>query len=166
MAVHLLTFHAYRSWSEDNPRGYVQKNIEGVQPPSVGLARHRVKLAKDKPVRFSDAQKRVLIEGGQEICDRRDWILYAASATSSHVHLLVGWKQQQSLDKAIHTLKRLLGLALSRNEGSSGNRWFSRGSDRKRVIDRRHFDHLIEVYLPKHEQEQGLIWINEKNQSH
>jgi hypothetical protein len=35
--------------------------------------------------------------------------------------------------------------------------WLSKGSDRKQVKDRSHFDTLLGTYLPRH---QGLFWCD------
>ena len=161
MSVFLLSFHAYRSWDEDTPRGYVQRGMEGVQPPSAALARWRAGRAKHPAVRFDASQRELLIESTREIAARRSWTIYAMCATPTHMHLILGWRDRQELDRAIHTLKRLLGLALSRHAGTTGNRWFSRGCDRKRVRDREHFDHLVTTYIPKHVNESGVVWIND-----
>ncbi len=162
MPVYLISLHAYRSWDEDNPRGYVQRGREGVQPPSAALARWRASRAKHPAVRLDAIQRQLLIDAAQEIAARRTWTLYAMCATPTHIHMIVGWRERQDLDKAIHTLKRLFGLALSRHVGTTGNRWFSRGCDRKRVRDREHFDHLVKTYLPKHVNESGIVWIKEE----
>jgi hypothetical protein len=45
--------------------------------------------------------------------------------------------------------------ALNKNINTPGKRWFVRGSSRKRVKDRRHLNHLLDVYLPDHP---GIFW--------
>jgi hypothetical protein len=66
MAVYLFTFHSYRSWREDNPRGYVQRGRSGVQSPNEKLAKHREQIATHSPVLFNDDQKRLLIESARD----------------------------------------------------------------------------------------------------
>lgn len=48
MPVYLFTFHAYRSWREDNPNGYVQRGRAGIQPPNKALADYRAGIATHK----------------------------------------------------------------------------------------------------------------------
>jgi len=52
-------------------------------------------------------------------------------------------------------MKNLLSLFLGRSTGITGRKWFAEGGSNKRVKDRKHFDHLIETYLPK---QRGLFW--------
>jgi len=155
MPVFLFTFHAYRSWREDDPRGFVQRCAPGIQPPREGLARHRAGTATHEPVTFNADQQDLLLAAAREICNRRNWRCHAVAATPTHVHVLLSWRGFLPVQQTVATIKRLLGLALSRHAGSAGHRWFSRGSDTKRVRDRKHLDCLIEQYLPKHVREGG-----------
>lgn len=157
--VYLFTFHAYRSWAADNPNGYVQRSRPGIQPPSKGLAEHRSAIANDPPTRFNDAQKALLLEGVQDICGRRNWRLHGASATPSHMHVLVSWTTPKSPRDLTTPMKRLLGMMLSQNKGDKGNRWFSRGCDETQVRNREHLAHLINEYVPKHINQDGVVWI-------
>lgn len=159
MPVYLFTFHAYRSWREDNPNGYVQRGRPGIQPPSKRLADYRAAIANDPPTVFDDAQKALLLEGMQDMCTRRNWRLHGASATPSHVHALVSWATPQSPRDLTTPMKRLLGMMLSQHKGDKGNRWFSRGCDEKQVCNQEHFAHLLNEYLPKHVKQNGIVWI-------
>jgi REP element-mobilizing transposase RayT len=137
----------------------VERGKSGVQPPNEGLARHRAMIAKHPPVLFDEHQKALLIESAQDICEKNNWRLHAASVTPTHVHLLISWKQLDIPVREISTLlKRKLGNRLSIQKGSKGNRWFSRGVDETEVAHREHFDHLCEEYLPKHVQQNGVFW--------
>lgn len=161
MPVYLITFHAYRSWSEDNPRGYVQRGQPGIQPPSSALERYRNKIAKRMPVRFSLSQRQQLLEMYCDICTRRSWTPYAGAITDTHLHLLLSWKTWQPLKHVTWTLKRLLGMSLSKQANVTGSQWFSRGCDRKRIHDHDHFTHLMDTYLPRHaDSDTGLFWRN------
>ena len=159
MPVHLITFHTYRAWRVDDPRGYYQRGRPGVQAPAAGLAWHRDANAKQPAVTLNAAQQNCVIAAIQDACERRGWTIYGISATPNHVHSLVGWRDGASVHDVADTLKRLAGLALTRAAGSSGHRWFGRGHDQKRVVDRKHFDYLREGYLPKHRKENGTVWI-------
>jgi REP element-mobilizing transposase RayT len=159
MPVALITIHAYRSWTEDNPRGYVQRGTPGVQRPNERLATHRAMIAKHPRVLFEAGQRALLIKAAAEVCASLTWRLHAAAVTPTHIHLLVSWKQRDTLVREISTLlKRKLGNRLSRRKGSRGNRWFSRGVDETPVRDRRHFDHLCGQYLPQHVEQNGVFW--------
>jgi REP element-mobilizing transposase RayT len=156
--VSLFTFHAFRSWRLDHPRGYVQRGQVGVQPPQPRLAAHREGRATRPAIEFSEVQRQCLINAAIEIAARRAWIVHAIAVTASHVHVLLRWEDQAADRQVRDTLKRLLGLALSCEAGSTGHRWFSRGSDVTFVNDQDHFDRLISEYLPQHVKQGGVFW--------
>lgn len=159
MPVALITIHAYRSWTEDNPRGYVQRGKRGVQAPSTQLAKHRAMIAAHPPVLFDQKKQAMLIEAAREIAAMLNCRLHAVAATPTHLHLLVSWKQHDVTVRTFSTLfKQKLGNRLSRQKGSRGNRWFSRGVDERHIQDRQHFDHLCDVYLPGHRDQNGVFW--------
>ncbi len=158
MPVYLFTLHAYRSWRADNPRGYIQHDQRGVQPPNPQLSAHRESIAKHPAVSFNKRQRSLLMRSSVEIAGRHRWSLHAVAVTTTHVHLLISWSDQAEEKQVCTTLKRLLGLALSKDAGTTGNRWFSRGRDAKRIADRKHLDHLVNVYLPGHQSQGGIFW--------
>jgi hypothetical protein len=49
VAVYHFTYHAYRSWMPDNPKGYVRRG-EGILPPDAEMARLYAKAARAKEV--------------------------------------------------------------------------------------------------------------------
>lgn len=153
-----LTFHAYRSWSEDNPKGYVQRGKAGVQPPNSRLAKHRAAIALQPSVRFGTAQKRVLIASTRRICEDIGARVHGVSVTPTHVHVLVSWRDARGPRALSTPLKQKLGRDLSHHKGTKGNRWFSRGCDEELVTDHKHFDYLLAQYLPKHLSENGIVW--------
>lgn len=161
MPVYLFTLHAYRTWRADNPRGYIQHGQYGVQPPRPKLATHRESIAKHPAVVFNKKQRSLMLRSSVDVAGRRGWALHAAAVTTTHIHLLVSWNDHAEEKLVCTTFKRLLGLALSKQKGSTGNRWFSHGRDAKRVTDRKHFDHLVKVYLPRHVSQGGDVWLRD-----
>jgi REP element-mobilizing transposase RayT len=148
MPVYLFTFHAYRSWMPDRPQGYVRPG-GGILPRNPKIARCYAQRAKHDEVQFDTAQRWCLVDAVGAVCTEQGWEIYEATATASHVHLLVGWRTEEPWKNVLNRLKRRLGSALSKLVNRPGP-WFSRGSSRKRVRDRKHFDYLLNVYLPKH----------------
>ena len=171
MPVFFITVHTYRSWSEANPRGYIQRGEHGYKKPNEGLAAERSGRAKHPPTRLSVQQQQLVLDGLREICNTLEVKPYAASCTPTHWHLLAGWIEdyaaltcgvqpaQQQAKALVTRLKRVVGSKLSAHRGSTGNRWFSRGWDIEPVANQGHFDHLIEAYLPKHAAEGGCVEI-------
>ena len=91
MPVYLGTSHAYRSWDENHPKGYVQRD-EGLQLPSEGLQRWRSEHAKDEPARFSLEQQQLLHEIVAMIAAERDTRLHATATVATHVHKLFSFR--------------------------------------------------------------------------
>ncbi len=60
MPAYLFTYHAYRSWNADNPRGFVQRG-KGIQPPNHNLARAYDAVAGAAPMIFGREHQRILI---------------------------------------------------------------------------------------------------------
>jgi len=165
MSVALLTFHAFDSWDEDHPRGYVQRGKPGIQPTSKDIKQYRDRITVKPAVCFDAATQQHLIDFAHEACQRREWKLHAASITPTHVHLLVSWPlkttdanvMQQDCNRIAQTLKRVMGWSLSKRENVKGRRWFSRGWDDRWVRNRRHFEFLVNRYMPKHVHEGGTF---------
>jgi REP element-mobilizing transposase RayT len=155
MPCYLFTFHAYRSWSADNPHGFVQEGKEGVQAPSPQLGRFYDEHAHQPPVLFGGLHQQVLIWIVYDACGRRPWRLHFVATEPTHVHILASWRSADPWRNVRKRLKNLAGLMLGKKCERTGRKWFSRKGSRKRVRDRRHFDYLVSEYLPKH---RGLQW--------
>lgn len=154
MPVYLFTFHAYRSWNADNPRGFVQRD-KGILPPNQALARAYDKAAGAPPTLFGEAAQRALLWIGYDVCLRHSWRLHYAATEPTHVHYLVSWRDELAWQEISRRLKNVASLVLGQKRDAPGRRWFSRGASRKRISDRQHLDHLVSAYLPKHG---GLSW--------
>jgi len=157
MPVFLITLHAYRSWNADQPRGYVRRDGEGIHTADEAIALARDASAGQPPAVFANAQHGLLLDTARDVAERRGWSPHAAAVTPSHVHLLLSWRGFQDADAIAAKFKSILGMTLSRDLGVTGRRWFSRGQSVKRVVDRSHFDELIERYLPGHETQNGAF---------
>lgn len=148
MAVYLFTYHAYRSWMPDKSKGYVRRG-EGVLPPDAVMAKRYATAARAAPVTFDIRMRHVIIDAVRQSCEARNWRLHQVCATSTHVHILISWRGFIDWKHTSDTLKRHVGIALSKALGRRGP-WFSRGQSAKRVTDRAHFNHLMRTYLPNH----------------
>lgn len=154
MPAYLFTFHSYRSWNADHPRGFVQTG-RGIQPPNAALARYYDRQAKQEPVHFNTQQQRTILWIAWDACNNRTWRLHAVAFEPTHTHILVSWQSADTWQVVRKKLKNLISWALSREFGRAGRRWMVRGASRKRVRDRSHFDYLVTTYLPRHG---GLFW--------
>lgn len=147
MPVYLFTLHAYRSWMPDRERGYVRRG-EGLLESDPQMAKAYECRATQELVEFDDELQRLMIEAVLESCEHQNYRLHFVATETSHVHILVSWKS----DKKWKVVRRGLRSSLTRklNEEIEKRDWFSRGGSRKRVKDRKHFDYLVERYLPRH----------------
>ena len=153
MPVFLFTIHAYRSWSPDNPRGFVRRG-EGILLPDAGLAKAYDQQATDRPAVFGEREQLFIGSIVADACDRRGWRLHAIAVEPTHAHLLVSWADELRAALVCGKLKNLISREL--NLGLDPKRkWLSRGASKKQVHDRKHFDQLVSSYLPKH---RGLFW--------
>jgi len=148
MPVYHFTFHAYRSWMPDRPEGYVRRH-EGLLPSDPEMARRYKRQSRCTEISFTDGDAAALIPAAETICTERDWLLYEMAVTSSHAHVLVGWRSEERVDTVSSTLKRRLGAALSKRADRPGP-WFSRGASRRPVRNESHFEYLLREYLPSH----------------
>lgn len=174
--VYLITTHAYRSWSEGNPRGYVQRG-QGLQKTNESLARWRSANAREAPARFSGDAQKMIAQVVSEIAVERNVRLHAHAATATHVHVLVSFKSpactcgasrfcakgceaRRFVEAFTTRLKQKMGQAVAKVNGTSGRQWFSRGWDLTRIRDREHFDYMVSKYLPRHAgRERGVVHI-------
>ena len=154
MSVYLFTFHAYRSWNADNPRGYVRRG-QGMFSPDVTQAHRYDQHAKQPPMLFEETHQRVMLWIVSDACQRRGWRLHQIACESTHIHVLVSWKNFLHWEQVSSKLKNLMSRELGRRLSLPGRRWFSTKGSRKRVRDRRHFEYLMQRYLPGHH---GLVW--------
>jgi len=85
--VYHLTHHAFGSWTEDHPSGYVQRG-RGLQPPSDRLHRARRAAQQQPAVRFTPKQQALILDTAAATLDRAGLRLHAAAVCPTHVHLV------------------------------------------------------------------------------
>jgi REP element-mobilizing transposase RayT len=127
----------------------------GIQRPNVALARFYDRQAKHDVVSFSARHQGIILWICWDACKKRSWKLHGVAFDPSHVHLLVSWRSPNSWQVVRGKLKNLISWALSKEKYEQGRKWMVRYGSRKRVKDRRHYDYLMNCYLPKH---RGIVW--------
>jgi len=175
MPVYLLTAHAYRSWREDHPRGYVQRG-EGLKEPSERLADWRARRAHFDEARFEREMQEALHEVVVTIAREKQVRLHACCTCPTHVHALISFRSpactcgssakhcrkncpgKARADDVMVRIKRKMGQTLAKRMNTCGRPWFSRGWDTQPVKNREHFNHHLTEYLPRHESEQAGIF--------
>ncbi|MDB5322896.1 MAG: hypothetical protein JWN40_4527 [Phycisphaerales bacterium] len=175
MPVYFLTVHAYRSWREDHPKGYIQRD-EGLKEPAPRLAAWRANHAHFPEARFDPTMQELLHKVIQECAIEKQIKLHACSTTPTHVHPLISFQSpactcgasaahchkncpaKTRADDVTTRMKRKMGQQLAKLKQTSGRPYFSRGWDTRPVKNKKHFDYLVTEYLPKHEPEQAGIF--------
>ena len=153
MAVYLFAFHAYRSWMPDRRQGYVRRG-EGVRPTDPEMAARYEGDARHEAVVFTPEVQALLVAAAQSLCALKDWRLHQVMTDRTHVHTLLSWRGVVPWSSVRRALKYRYTSDL--NGALDGSRvWFSESGSRKRVRDRRHYDFLMDAYLPKHD---GVYW--------
>jgi hypothetical protein len=152
MPCYLFTYHGHGTWLPDHQRGYVRRK-EGILATDVRMAsRYRSNL-QHAAIQFTHDTERVMIDSLLEAfvfqCLRGHFV----ATESTHIHVLMSWHT----DKTWEDVRRGLRNSLTRqlNREFEKREWFSKQPSRKRVADRKHFDYLIDQYLPRH---RGLKW--------
>jgi len=174
MPVYMLTIHTYRSWAEDNPKGYIQRG-EGLKEPNPRRAKWRADHAKHPKFRFNLAQQQLAHDTVQRITAERQLKLHACSTTPTHVHTLASFKSpacpcgasrhcsekcpaRAFAESYLTRFKRKLGQQLAAGAATKNRKYLSRGWDITPVRGRWHFDYLVTEYLPDHEKHEGGIF--------
>ena len=158
MPCYLFTYHSYLSWMPDNERGFVRKGM-GIQQASQELAEEYHRASAHPPVLFEHETQRFLIEVALDVCTRRDWRMHGAATETTHVHLVVSWKDESLWQDVRGKIKNIMSLELSNRASSTGRPWFVKKASRRRICDTDHFRYLVDVYLPQH---RGWRWFEHK----
>jgi REP element-mobilizing transposase RayT len=147
MPCRLFTFHAYRSWMPDNPRGYVRRR-KGICPPDPAKASLYNRDATEAPATFDTAAQQAAIDILTQSQAPQRFTLHAVGSDPSHLHILVSWRDARTPARMQVSIKTSLTRHL--NTQLARRKWFSENGSRKPVTDRPHFDHLVQHYLPSH----------------
>jgi REP element-mobilizing transposase RayT len=175
MPVYHLTAHAYRSWREDHPRGYVQRG-EGLKEPSKPLADWRARRANFDEARFEREAQEWLHPIVVAMALEKEVRLHACATCPTHVHVLISFRSpactcgvdvehcfktcpgRMRADDVMIRMKRKMGQRLAQGMETCRRPWFSRGWDTSPVKNLRHLNYLVTEYLPEHETGQEGIF--------
>lgn len=153
MPVYVFTFHAYRSWMPDHPRGYVVRN-KGVHAPDHAEAERYRSIATHDEFSIEDEFQLVIIDEAQRAVAFQQLHLHHVATETTHAHLLVSWRSKMKWRQVRASLKSSLTLAIRdrmRKQGRDASvPIFSHGSSRKRIRNWRHFRYWLDEYGPSH----------------
>ena len=147
MPCYLFTYHAYQSWMPDHPRGFVRRG-KGVFPTDTKLAEKYRDAAKETAVLFESDVQLLMIKELVVACGFQEYRPHFMATESTHLHILMSWKIDREWLRVRTGLKSSMTRRLNRE--MERRTWFSEKASRKRVLNRKHFDHLMTTYLPSH----------------
>lgn len=152
MPVYHFTFHAYGTWLPDRSEGY-DPHDQGHKPPDPAEAeRYRDRMRQPATTLCGAVQRHAL----QILIDSQSlqhFELYAFATEPTHLHALIGWRDNRDPVKVRSQVKSSLTRAL--NRAFEKRQWFVAKGGHTVVTDQEHLCHLADHYLPKH---QGLFW--------
>jgi REP element-mobilizing transposase RayT len=132
-ATYFITFRCYGSWLHGED-GSVDREHNAPGSPLMEADRVRLNhvrgLMKDDVYVLDLPRQKVVLAALIETCLCRDWILIAAHARSSHVHVIV--EGNRSPEYVMATLKSYASRALNRShlDAPGRRRWALHGSNR------------------------------------
>jgi len=149
--AYLITFRTYGTWLHGDDRTSVRRNRKGkyetkVIDINVPLKERMEEEVIGKPVLLDRIQRKAVQDSIKEVCQHRDYILYAVNIRSNHGHAVVGAKAKPEriadTFKAYST-RKLRQLRLIDPEIQV----WSRGRSRKYLWKTRHLDAAIDYVM-------------------
>jgi REP element-mobilizing transposase RayT len=148
--AYLITFRTYGTWLHGDERTSIRRGHEsqhGTKVIDINIPlKERMQEKTQEPVLLNRVQRKVVQDSIKEVCQHRNYNLYAANVRSNHAHSVIGAqaKPERIADtrKAYATLRlRELGLI-----GPQIQVW-ARGRSRKYLWKTRHVDAAIDYVL-------------------
>ncbi len=156
MPCYLFTYHAYGTWMPDRKQGYVQRTRGILAPDQAKADRYRAAMTQAE-VNFDSKTQLAILDSLINSQAKQEFEMYFAATESTHVHILMGWRDDRNWLRMRSTIKGSMSRHLNRI--FRRQEWFVEGGSRKRVKDREHFQYLMTRYLRKHA---GWKWCAEK----
>ena len=156
MSVFLFTYHGYRTWMPDREEGFVRKG-KGLQPPDKELNAYYHFDAAESEILFDPDIQLALLDEAQIAAVKQNFRLHYVATETTHVHVLVSWKDDRPWSRLRASIKSSFSRRLSRD--FKRRTWLSENASRRHVEKQEHFDYLVNVYLPDH---RGWKWCEGK----
>jgi REP element-mobilizing transposase RayT len=152
LAYHII-WTTYGSWLPGDHRGWVKKNVKGIQDANPRLeASARKAMAQDQVV-LTGPQRTLVEKTIREHCRIRDWKLHALNVRSNHVHVVVAAGRDP--DDVMGQLKAWCSRKLSDAAGlentvavKAGRRhWFTEGGDKEIIASVEYLERAIQYVV-------------------
>lgn len=152
LAYHII-WTTYGTWLSGDIRGWIKKNVSGIQPPDATLENQSRDRMAEEAVILSDTQRALVETTIGAHCRIRNWSLHAVNARSNHVHVVV--TADRDPDEVMNQLKAWCSRKLSDAAGlkdvvavKAGRRhWFTEGGDKEIIEDEAYLQNAIQYVL-------------------
>jgi len=142
----------------NHERGYTQKG-KGVFSTDEQMNLLYERKSQFDAIYFTESRQRIVVDAALEVCNTIGISAYYLVCVSTHLHALVGWKDEREWEMIYDRIKRIIALKLARSEGVAGRRWLAARRNGTAICSREHFVHLVHTYLPDH---QGVRYVDEQ----
>jgi REP element-mobilizing transposase RayT len=150
--VGFFTWHAYKSWLPDRPEGYVRRG-DGVLPTDPERADQYGRNSNQDGLIFDERVQQAMIHAILAAAEHQRLRIHSVGTDNTHLHVLASWHDDRAIDKVAARLRYSITRHL--NQTFFTRSWLGEGGHTEHVENRGHFEHLINVYIPKHA---GLKW--------
>lgn len=157
MPVYLFTYHAYRSWMPDHPRGYTKRGVGQFLPDPEMARKYEQRAGQDVTIFDNDIQSRI-VSHVRTIPSFIPIQLYAITTEPTHIHVLCGWQADRTWESVRESIKTSITKFLKSLDHTPPLK-LSRGASRRHVQKQEHFDFHMFEYLPKHS---GVSWFEDR----
>ena len=132
--AYFVTYHTYGTWLHGSEQGSVDRkhNIPNTPmlPPN-SAREEKIRRSMIQPPYTLDEPRRVVVLSTiQEVCQYRNWLLFAAHVRSNHVHVIV--QSPSAPEKVMNDFKGYASRCLTEAgfENNKCQRWTRHGSTR------------------------------------
>ena len=155
MPCFLYTWHTYGSWLPDRPQGYVHWS-RGREQTNIALAQRYRQQQKETTAILTEELQREVIAELVEATPLISFRLHFVATDATHVHVLTSWKGDRGWKQLRRSIRRSLSVRLNQRQR---RKRFSRGGNARQIKSQKHFDYLMERYLPSHH---GWKWSDKR----
>ena len=148
--AYLITWTCYGTWLPGDKRGWVDANESGIQTPHSGRRIQAQRRMTESPCTLSQAERQIVADTIRRHCAIRGWQLYAVSARTNHVHVVVAANTDP--DTVMSELKswctrRLKEYQQACGESTIRQNWWTEQGSTHWINNERHLENAIQYVL-------------------
>jgi REP element-mobilizing transposase RayT len=152
LAYH-ITWTTYGTWLPGDARGWIKAGVWGIQLADRDLERRARERMGESAVILTPEQRLLVEHTIRDHCAKRDWILHAVNARTTHVHVVV--TAQRDADEVMNQFKAWCSRKLSDQAGlttpvakkAGRRRWFTEDGDKNKIDDDRYLENAIRYVM-------------------